>query len=61
MACVFKVTPCGTVGERGEEQEALHITSSNWGDHCMKQDPLTLGRATFCDLVLGIFYFILFF
>lgn len=57
MACAFMVTPCGTVEERGEEQEALRITSSNWENHSLKQDPFTLGGATFCDLVCGAFYF----
>lgn len=56
MACAFMVTPCGTMGERGKEQEALHTTSSNWENYSLRQDPLTLGGATFCDLILGIFY-----
>lgn len=56
VACACVGTPCGTVGERAEEQEALHTASSNWENRPMRQDPLTLGGATFCDLVLGIFY-----
>lgn len=56
MTSGFMGTRHGAVAQTGEEQEALHATSSTWEHHSRKQDPLLLGETTFYDLILGTLY-----